>query len=321
MNILISAIADDIGFGAGRILRDWKWRGGLYGIALDDSHPGSLIFDSYSVAPPADDPSYLAWIKGYFVAQEIDIFLPTSEAEISLFSAKEMTKCNETRILINNPRATNLALDKFECMAFLAQRGVAVPKNGLVGASDPEGYPVVLKPRFGRGGQDVREVSSRLEFKNQALPGEVWQEYLLPDAEEYTCAVFRSGNREVRTLLLRRTLSNGSTASGEVVSNYEIEHYVKDIAQALDVEGSINVQLRLTNRGPLLFEINPRLSSTLVFRDKMGFCDLRWWLADVLGSENTPQLARFEEPVAGTRFFKGPAEYILNTKNQNRKLI
>ena len=38
------------------------------------------------------------------------------------------------------------------------------------------------------------------------------------------------------------------------------------------------IQLPMTKQGLMLFKINPRLSSTLVFRDMLGFADLQWWI-------------------------------------------
>lgn len=314
MNLLISAIAGDIGFGAGRILRRWQWPGLLHGIAMDDLHPGAVLFDFHSVAPGADQPGYLVWLEDYFKAHEIALFLPTSEAEIAMFNARKMTQINETRILINDSQSVSFSLDKFACMAFLGERGISVPENGIVGDTEPNSYPVILKPRFGRGGRGVRKANSKDEFRAVGAPGEVWQEHLQCDEEEYTCVVFRYRGSETRALVLRRTLANGVTSRGEVVLNRDIEGYIFAIAEALQVNGSINVQLRLTDRGPVLFEINPRLSSTLVFRDKLGFHDLRWWLRAVLGPKNTPPVAEYVPPPAGTLFFRGSAEHIVSPR-------
>ena len=49
------------------------------------------------------------------------------------------------------------------------------------------------------------------------------------------------------------------------------------IAESLDLFGSINIQLRLVEKeGPMVFEINPRFSSTVGMRHMIGFSDLIW---------------------------------------------
>lgn len=59
------------------------------------------------------------------------------------------------------------------------------------------------------------------------------------------------------------------------------------IAEATGLIGSINIQSRrLANENIFIpFEINPRLSSTLLFRKRFGFDDLVWWL-DVLSGKD-----------------------------------
>ena len=44
----------------------------------------------------------------------------------------------------------------------------------------------------------------------------------------------------------------------------------------LNLNGSINIQLRLTKNGPRVFEINPRFSSTALMRHRIGFSDVLW---------------------------------------------
>jgi carbamoyl-phosphate synthase large subunit len=316
MNVLISGIASDIGFGAGRILRDWGWTGQLYGIDIQSEHPGEFVFDQYDVSPRAADETYLSWLAIYIERHNIGLFIPTSEAEIAVLSEHGLREIAGASILIANRQAIAHSLDKRACMSFLAERGLRVPKNGIVGVTDPRTYPVIVKPRSGQGSKQIQRIDDAQIFGERAVHGQVWQEYLAPEDQEYTCPVYHSSARGKYVLVLRRTLSAGVTGRGEVVNAPLIEHYVTEIAQALELDGAINVQLRLTAEGPCLFEINPRLSSTLVFRNKMGFCDLRWWIQDTVGLEHCPSLPNYRPPSPGTRFFRGVQEYIASTKSE-----
>ena len=64
----------------------------------------------------------------------------------------------------------------------------------------------------------------------------------------------------------------------------------------------------IINKGPKLFEINPRASSTVVFRDKLGFEDFKWRILETLGME----LTHYEEVYAGIKMFRGNTEYIIS---------
>ena len=57
------------------------------------------------------------------------------------------------------------------------------------------------------------------------------------------------------------------------------------IAQLIKLNGSINVQLKIKGRKYAIFEINPRLSSTVMMRNKMGFIDCIWWINYYLGKK------------------------------------
>ncbi len=311
MNVLISGIAGDIGFGAGRILRDWGWSSKLFGIDTQAEHPGDFVFDHHAISPRATDPVYLDWLTNHIKINNVGLFIPTSEAEIRVLNDLSSRTLGGARILLANHQAISQSLDKQACMCFLSERGIRVPRNGIVGEITPEIYPVVVKPRFGQGSKQVQRIEDLSMFKERAVRGHVWQEYLSPEDQEYTCAIYSSDNRGVLALVIRRALLGGLTGRGEVVNNPVIERYVINIAHKFELKGAINVQLRLTSDGPCLFEVNPRLSSTLVFRDKMGFNDLRWWIQDLVSLEQTPELPPYHPPTPGTRFYRMPQEYIV----------
>ncbi|MEE1949593.1 ATP-grasp domain-containing protein [Pseudomonas alcaligenes] len=305
MNVLVSGIAGDIGFGIARILREWGVFSRLHGIDIHADHPGHLMLDQCAVAPRASDDEYIPWLSNYISDNRIGLFIPSSEAELGRLVAAGLDEVGGAIIVRNSNFTVLKSLDKSDCLAHLAGCGVAVPENGLIGGAVPSEYPVIVKPRSGQGSKGVRLVESAAQLE-QCQPGWVWQQYLLPDDQEYTCPVYASPKTGMRILVIKRKLIGGLTGSGVVVDNRIVEEYVRSIADVMQLDGAINIQLRLTENGPLLFEINPRLSSTLVFRDKMGFTDLRWWVADKLGLSAQAYCA----PKAGTRFYRGAQEYI-----------
>jgi carbamoyl-phosphate synthase large subunit len=68
----------------------------------------------------------------------------------------------------------------------------------------------------------------------------------------------------------------------------------------------LNVQLKLTDIGPKIFEINPRISSTVMMRNKIGFKDCLWWIKSKL---KLP-LDKPEEIKVGTKIFRMANEYV-----------
>ena len=307
MKVLVSGVADDVGFGVGRILKDWGIFDQIYGIDISDDHPGSIIFDKINIAPRADDTNYLDWLSGYISDNQIDIFIPTSEAEILVLSSEKCRLHEQCKVLINHAVLVSKSLDKHDTLSFLFANGIAVPANGLVGGGNrPLRYPIITKPRTGQGSKNFQKVTS-LSMLEACPSGYVWQDYLTPDNQEYTCAVYVTKELSTRILVFKRLLVGGYTGKGSVVSIPEINKYVEKIAGVFKKPGCFNIQLRLTDEGPKLFEINPRLSSTLVFRDKLGFQDLRWWLSECLNME----LPAYKAVPEGIKIYRGNVEYII----------
>jgi carbamoyl-phosphate synthase large subunit len=52
----------------------------------------------------------------------------------------------------------------------------------------------------------------------------------------------------------------------------------------------MNIQMRLTDKGPRVFEINPRFSSTVLMRHRLGFSDVLWAIDEAEG-----KLINFQE--------------------------
>ena len=75
-------------------------------------------------------------------------------------------------------------------------------------------------------------------------------------------------------VVMRRDLLNGTTFRAEIVSVPKIDEYVTKFARSVRCQGPINIQLRLTPRGPVAFEINPRFSGTTAIRMRAGFNDV-----------------------------------------------
>jgi carbamoyl-phosphate synthase large subunit len=136
----------------------------------------------------------------------------------------------------------------------------------------------------------------------------VAQELLSDPSQEFTCALFRAGDpASVRTIVFRRVLVGGLTGRARVEEVPAITALLCLVAEAAELTGSINVQLRLTRAGPRIFEINPRFSSTVMMRHRLGFQDVVWALNHRATRQVPPP---FASPV-GTRIFRLGREVVV----------
>ena len=70
---------------------------------------------------------------------------------------------------------------------------------------------------------------------------------------------------------MKRFLRNGDTYKAFSVKSDAINEFVGQVVTALKPFGACNVQLRIRNGKPYVFEINPRCSGTTASRALVGF--------------------------------------------------
>ena len=129
----------------------------------------------------------------------------------------------------------------------------------------------------------------------------VVQKYVGSSEDEYTVGAFSDGG-QIRSVAFRRTLGfGGMSVRVETVVDETLDDIVRRAAELLELKGSINIQLRKENGKYYIFEINPRLSSTVRFRYKLGFKDVIWWL-EMLDGVSTTDDFKINDGVIGLRY-------------------
>jgi len=281
MKILITAIGGDIGQSIAKILRrNFK---DIYLIGSDTNidNAGKFFVDKIVNVPAASDENYIEQIEEIYKKENLDLVIPVNEKEIFVL----IEKYNKTNISIVLPKANNIKsyFDKLDAYMYFKDIGIDLPWTVSCN-SVPLDYPCILKPRKSSGSKGVKAIYNLKEYKQLEIDNSysyIIQEYLEPKGEEYTCGVYRN-RKETYVIILKRKLKGGLTGFAEIVKDTEIYEYCRNIAISIDLYGSINIQLIKTETGPKLFEINPRFSSTVIFRDHVGFKDLIWCVNDNL---------------------------------------
>lgn len=282
--ILITGIGGDIAQGVATIIRE-KWSDlFLIGVDVHAQHGGHLFVDQFVLVPSAGSPDYLDSIKAIVRKYSIDVVIPMSEPELAVTSPfSELAP--GVQWITPGEQVVRVGLDKLETMRALSGLGIPVPWTKPVSKGRPISYPCILKNRLGSGSRAVFTVANDedADYLVKRYPGAIYQELLEPANREVTCAVYRSRTGEVASLLMLRRLTGGFTGWAKVIKHDETSRMCEAIAQGLDLQGSMNVQLRLTDKGPRVFEINPRFSSTVLMRHRIGFSDVLWALDEIEG--------------------------------------
>ena len=305
--IMVTACGGDIGIGLGRIIRRAKPTGRLVGCDIHTDHAGSAFFDVCERSLPANDPVYLDCLLSLVRKHRVDLIVLGSEQELRwAYEAGVQNNLDGVPVIMVNRQTLAVGLDKLATASFLEANSLPYPWSVPVSNGFPPQLPCIVKARTGAGSKGVYVVSDQelADYYVRKYPLAIWQEYLLPDDQEYTCGLFRAKSGETRHIIFKRRLQGGFTGSGETVDHPGMACVLRRLAEGLDLCGSINVQLRLTSRGPIIFEINPRFSSTVVFRHLLGFHDLLWSIQDI----GDCPLGAYASPPAGIRFYRTSQE-------------
>ena len=283
--ILVTGANGDIANAIGRVLVDAFPKATIFGADLGEQWPGKAVFSSMYKLPRADSPGYVDSLCELINKTRATCVIPSTEPELEKLIS-EWDAVKSLPLLMNHPDFVSIGLNKYKTNQWLASIGIDVPFTKFLPDISDDELPVFLKPNIGSGSRGLEKVTDSNQFKlaqqadiKQKL---IAQELLEPHYGEFTCAIFKYNNH-IRTLTMRRWLMGGLTSRMIVEEINEIESLLQTIAASLTGTSVINVQLRLTDKGPRVFEINPRLSSTLMMRHKIGFSDLVWWINSLSG--------------------------------------
>lgn len=311
LNIVVTGCGGDIGQSIGKILLNSEYTQNLYGIDISDKNAAQFIFPNFSVGLPFKHPAYVESLETFIKDHHIDCIIPIAEPELRFFSNQQrLHTIGNAKMITASSLALEVGFDKYKTATFLKNEGLPFPETLLAkDLQTIDSFPVILKSRTGSGSKDIHKIHTMDEFvfyTRNNKEAYVIQEYISDEKGEYTCGLFRSKAGEIRSLIFKRELHGGYSGYGEVVENKDISELLEKVAVALDLEGSINVQLRIQDGVPKIFEINPRFSSTVFFRHLFGFDDVIWSIEDCF----TLPLSDNRQNALGKKFYKGYQEYI-----------
>ncbi len=281
-NALITGCGGDIACSISKISRSQGLFDKLVGCDIQKFHPGHAFFDVVELADRAGSDTFIETLQGIVQRNNIDVIVPTTDSDLKTLS--ELGFEHELfgiPVVAASSNALKIGLDKLKTAQFIKSLGLPTPWTIAAADAEPREYPCIYKPRYGQGSKGFKIINSKSELNDIHRTNEyILQEYLPSDDEEYTCGVYGTKSGNIRTITFKRRLLGGLTGSGITVNNDEIDNLLDTIGRGLNLNGSINIQLRLKKSVPMVFEINSRFSSTVAFRNKLGFRDFIWSLLE-----------------------------------------
>jgi carbamoyl-phosphate synthase large subunit len=315
VRILVTAVGGDLGQALVKALRLGSLPARLLGCDLDAYGVGSAFVEEFASVPAAGDPAYAAAIEELVRAWKVDVVLPASEPEIRVLSEAKGRLAWRTPV-VAQPRAWVRRFgDKLSCMRALEGSVELAPFADGADLAAVEslirsaGLPLVVKPRRSSGSRGIAIARTYEELMSAlaTMSDPMVQAYLDESGGEFSVGVFRCRSFE-SAIAFRRTLGPvGCSWYAETVADPVVLAYAMQVSAAAQLEGAANVQVRKTERGVRLLEINPRFSSLVAARAASGFQDAEWAVRVALGEEPTPPSA--SRPIRFRRFFHEMIDY------------
>ncbi len=280
MKFLITGANGDIALSIKEIInRNFK-NSVIHGTEININGKGKFFFDKIIKVPKSNDIKFLNTFNK--LLHNYDLVIPTVESEIKVFS-KNFKNINKKKILINNQKTVNIFLDKLKTHKFLQANKIGeLQFTDYLKNWKKYKFPMFLKSKEGAGNKNYRILFSKKDIpkfkKNSNL---IIQEYL-DIVKEYTACIY-SGPDFKSVMIFERILDRDKSFFVRYVLKKSIEKKILKISEIIKFKGSINVQFKISNNNLKIFEINPRLSSTVYMRDILGFKDCVWWIKDFLG--------------------------------------
>jgi carbamoyl-phosphate synthase large subunit len=300
--LLITGVGDTVGQALIKTARASAVPCRILGSDRDPLAVGLRWVDEAFVLPHCSDTEvYLREICRVCTGAAVKLIMPGSEKELLVLSehAARIQAESGATVVGSSPEALRIALDKWETCRFLEKHALNFPSYARAEREEEverlvetAGFPLIAKPRQGTGAIGFSKVHAPADLAKVRALGRpmVLQEYLLPDEEEYSVEVYttRAGEQVGAISYRRGQLIAGDTFKAYVAQNEPALAEAARVARALQPLGPCNVQLRITARGPVTFEVNPRFSGGASMRAHFGFNEVEMALRDLVRDERVP---------------------------------
>jgi carbamoyl-phosphate synthase large subunit len=288
--ILVTGVGGDIGRSIVRCLRDTQYPLTIVGCDCDRYAAGKHDVDQFLLAPRVtDQDAYMNFLSTHIRPLGIYAIFPAVEQELDFFDRNRTLIASwNIHLAIPSHDILTAFFDKYNTVQYLTQYGIPVPRTCLLHDNATHlGFPIIAKPRRGAGSIGVILIEDEADLiycrhKNRDM---VLQEYVGNPDDEYTACVFRS-EQHTYAIAFKRVLGfNGVSKITHLSHDESALNIASLIGNTTGLIGSINIQMRKTDKGFVVFEINPRFSSTVYIRHVFGFQDVCWTLDTLQGNQ------------------------------------
>lgn len=286
-------------------------RGGkVFATDINGLAPALFMADAAIRVPPVTDGEFIGRLLDIVEENRISLVVPTIDLELSMLAdALALFEAKGTQVAVSQPGLVEILGDKLATTKFLLERGVVAPQTWL-----PEDLPSVLpqrvfvKPRFGSASKGaIAAEASLLESVLSVTSDPVIQEELI--GPEITIdALFDFGGTPIHFVPRRRLLTLGGESIQSVTLPFgDLADFLVPLMEVLGAAGArgpMTLQAFLTEKGPVVTDINPRFGGGAPLAFAAGGHYPEWLLRMTEGEVVKPCIGEYESGLFMTRVFE-----------------
>lgn len=270
--VLIPGASAPAGINAIKSLKMANFKGKI--IATDSSplSAGFFMADNSEEIPEAEDSSFIDRLFEIIKQYKVEVLLPTSGFDIYPYSEnrKKLAEMG-VQAVVSDRHDLEICRDKmstFETLSNCFELPFTTMQPDRI-----RGFPIIGKPRFGKGSRNVIKIEDELDLKyvTSKFDEMIFQEYL--PGNEFTIDVLSDMNKEpiMAVPRLRIQTKAGVSTKGRIVKDPNTERECMNIAKHVGIRGPCCIQMKESAEGILkMIEINPRFGGGTIFTTLAG---------------------------------------------------
>jgi carbamoyl-phosphate synthase large subunit len=302
MNILITAASRRVALIQSFVqgIKKLGINGNVITTDMNPFSPGLYFSDRHYMVPLTTDRRYIPIIRSICFKERIRLLIPTIDDELPLFGAHaEKFLATGVRVAVSSAKTGTICNDKQLTYRFLSEKKIPMAKTWLPSELEYAAlqYPLFLKPRNGRGSVGAHTVDNerQLRFFLEYVPDPVVQEYL--PGREFTIDVLADFNGRLISAVPRErmVIRSGVSDRGRTMFHQGMIDLAIRTSDALEIRGPANIQVKLHEDKPTIFEVNPRFAGGIPLTLAAG-ADFPTWLIEMAcGRKVRPCIGKFTD--------------------------
>jgi carbamoyl-phosphate synthase large subunit len=267
----------------------------VVGVDMDPMARGLYMVERGETVPPASAEEWLDEMTRIIRAHDVEAVVPLVDEELVRLPelGQEMP---EVAIVAPQPAVVEATIDKYRMVqefpdSTIPDTDLAIELDDL----EPDRFPVIVKPRFGRGSRGVQRFDTREGLQEYLLATERALDELIVqrfvEGTEYTTSVVATQENRLLSIVPKEAIEkNGCTVIGVTRDAPHVREACERIFRTVCPCGPMNVQQIVDEESDRVYtiEVNPRFSSTAVLTVQAGVNEVDLLIRDAIGERVEP---------------------------------